>query len=105
MAGADQFTVRKQLVAALKRKAEKIGMRLDQECMAQVERLVAFGVERMALMKVLERPDKIMQAEGAIDVLLESLQNQARQLGTFPVVGEKAFGMAKNDFCPHWPLC
>jgi len=105
MSGADQFTVRKQLVAVLKRKAEKAGMKLDQDCLAQLERLVGQGVERMALMKVLERPDKIMQAENAIDDLLESLKNQARQLGTFPQVGPKAFGMAKNDFCPHWPLC
>lgn len=105
MAGSDQFTVRKQLVAVLKRKAEKSGMRLDQECLSQIERLVGQGVERMALMKVLERPDKVMQAESAIDDLLESLKNQARQLGTFPTVNEKAFGMAKNDFCPHWPLC
>lgn len=105
MSGADQFTVRKELVATLKRKAERLGMKLDQECLAQMERLIGQGVERMALMKVLERPDKIMQAQGAIDDLLESLRNQARQLGTFPVVNQKAFGMAKNDFCPHWPLC
>ena len=40
MSGADQFTVRKELVATLKRKAERLGMKLDQECLAQMERLL-----------------------------------------------------------------
>ena len=105
MSIAAQMNAKSQLMRSLKLRAEKLNMRIDQDCMGQIERLISQAVDRMATAQVLDRMDKLLQAEDGIKEFLESLRNQARQLGTFPRVGEKALELAKVDFCPHWPLC
>lgn len=105
MMRVDPCVLRKQLLARFRRKADRLGIHVLDECMGLVERLIGQGIERMSADRVLDRPDKVMQIESAIDSVVDSMAIQSRQLGTFPQAGEKTLAMAKHEFCPLWPLC
>ena len=101
----DPILFKKQLVTHFTRKLEKLGIQIDDESKSLIVSMVSHGVERMAHARVLDRHDKIIQVEAAINTMADSLVIQARQLGSYPKVNEKAFYMAKHDCCPQWPLC
>ncbi|MGD2083861.1 MAG: hypothetical protein PVF91_12930 [Chromatiales bacterium] len=99
-----RINTKNHLTQYVKRRADRVGFRLDSRCSGLMERVLAFGVERMVVASAVDRPDKLMQVEETLNELLECMCKHAKELRGYPDVTEKAFELAKREKGTLWPF-
>ncbi len=105
MSGMTQLNAKNQLAYFAKRRMDKLGVKLEHRCAGYMDRILTQAIDRMALARVLERADKLIQAQENLSEFIDCLCKHAKDLRSYPEIGEKAFDRAKLEKCPIWPLC
>jgi len=97
--------VRMRLVNSLRRLIAKNGAQPDAVTDSIIKKMIATGVQRMAVAQALEQEDKIRLAEDNLRRLMRYASDKAMTAGTFPIIEEPAFTAAHKTLCPVWPYC
>ncbi len=105
MTGMAELNAKNQLVYFVKRRMEKLGVRLEHRSVGLMDRIIGQAMDRMILARVIDRPDKIVQTQESLTEFIDCLCKHAKDLRSYPEIGEKAFDRAKLEKCPLWPLC
>jgi hypothetical protein len=103
--GMAQLNAKNQLSYFVKRRMEKLGVKFERRCAGYMDRILSHAIERMALARVLDRADKIIQAQENLSEFIDCLCKHAKELRSYPEITERAFDRAKLEKCPSWPLC
>lgn len=99
-----RINTKNHLTQFVKRRGDRMGFRLDNRCAGLVERAIGYGVERMVVGGVVDRPEKLMQVEESLKELLECMCKHAKAMRSYPDIGEKAFEQAKREKGSLWPF-
>jgi len=102
---SQRFRLQQRLKSSCMKKAAKLGLGLSPACVAQLEKMVNTGVERMEKQGTLEREDQIWSAEQALGRYMNKLSRNAQHLGTYPQADQAAFDKTMKEQCPMWPYC
>ena len=105
MSGMAQLNAKNQLAYFVKRRMDKLGVTFEYRCAGQMDRMLTHAIDRMILARVIDRADKVMQAQDNLADFIDCLCKHAMELRSYPEIGEKAFDRAKLEKCPIWPLC
>jgi len=99
------FAIQSRLSDILETEREGLKLSLSPYCQQRVENIVNIGVQRMTMLDVTQRLDKIHLAESNIKRLIEYLSNYAKDCGTYPEIEDISFDNAMAECFPLWPYC
>lgn len=86
------------------RRLNKLGVAVNTVCEQEIDKMLAIGVSRLEHQRALDKEEMLLVAEENLLRVFHDLNEQAQELGTYPIIDHEAFSQMKKRMSPMWPF-
>jgi hypothetical protein len=93
-----------KLLKIMKRELQSQNLQLSSDCIAQIEKMVRYGIQRMRANHSMDNAGHVIQAERNMRFLVRYFCDYSRDMGTHPKLSNSDFNQALNACPTLWPF-